>query len=65
MPVPSGHSKQPTYQAIEVEKRVSREFNTIEVDPVLVEDVLRLYLEEETSRGLNHSFPSLVSDLFD
>lgn len=38
-------------QAIEVDRRTSKGFNTVEVDPMLVEEVLRLYLEEEQSRG--------------
>lgn len=46
----------PAYQAIEVDKRISREFNTVEVDPVLVEEILRLHVQEETSRGRSFSF---------
>lgn len=42
-------------QAIEVEKRASKGFNTVEVDPMLVEEILRLHIQEETTRGLSHS----------
>ncbi|KAH0838412.1 P-loop containing nucleoside triphosphate hydrolase protein [Lanmaoa asiatica] len=44
--------------AIEVDKRISRGFNTVEVDPVLVEEILHLHLQEETSRARHHADPN-------
>ncbi|KAF8140157.1 hypothetical protein EV363DRAFT_331186 [Boletus edulis] len=38
-------------KAIEVDGRISRGFNTVEVDSMLVEEIIRLHLEEEQSRA--------------
>lgn len=48
------------YQVIEVERRTSRGFNAVEVDPVLVEEILRLHLEERSgSRSFSLVFVPL------
>lgn len=39
-----------------MERRTSREFIIVEVDSVLVEEILRLHLEEERHRGRSFSF---------
>jgi ATP-dependent RNA helicase DHX29 len=41
-----------------VERRTSRAFNTVEVDPVLVEEILRLHLEERS--GCRSFFSAFV-----
>ncbi|KAF8559205.1 P-loop containing nucleoside triphosphate hydrolase protein [Imleria badia] len=40
--------------AIEVDRRISRGFNTVDLDPVLVEEILRLSLEEERLRARHY-----------
>lgn len=43
---------------MEVDKRVSKGFNTVEIDPALVEEILHLHLQEETSepKGLSRLY---------
>lgn len=45
-----------------MDRRISRGFNTVEVDPVLVGEILRLYLEEERLRGPPFSFAFISFD---
>ncbi|KAG9314475.1 hypothetical protein JVU11DRAFT_5272 [Chiua virens] len=42
-----------TIKATEVDRRVSKGFNAVDVDPVLVEEILRLHLQEESSTARN------------
>lgn len=39
-----------------MDRRISTGFNTVEVDSMLVEEILRLHLEEERHRDRSFSF---------
>lgn len=39
-----------------MDRRISKEFNALEVDPALVEEILRLHLEEEQHGGCSFFF---------